>query len=406
MAGGNELVRERIVFHIAGYENVPASRAYDRFVRELQRFKRTWSVDAEASKPEFSFDQAAWDIETKGPNWSVTTHYHLARWDDLIGPALAVPMWRWLSCGLFAIGHFFWHGVLFAYLRTNWRYAIFFIYPLALFAGIVLLAVTGGWLATSLSGSLWLGLVVACVAFPLFAHLGKKIFLLHHLFADWIFSVDYLRRGDPELGARLDQLADRFISVAVAETADEIVVIGHSLGAVLAIELFDRVVQKGAELGKLRTRSAVLSIGSSILKIGLHPGARDFRAATFRVASNEAIFWADFQARIDIMNFFRTEPLPAMGLPDIGKPVVRHVSIRRMLTPKEFRRIWRNFFRIHRQFISGNDLRNAYDYYMFVCGPFSAEALATSAEGAVTLLDAAGALPATTTSQQPEASPP
>ena len=53
-----------------------------------------------------------------------------------------------------------------------------------------------------------------------------------------------------------------------------------------------------------------------------------------------------------------------------------------MLDDAAYRRIRLNFFRMHRQFVSGNTRRARYDYFMLVCGPLSAEAQLRSPDGA------------------------
>jgi hypothetical protein len=73
------------------------------------------------------------------------------------------------------------------------------------------------------------------------------------------------------------------------------------------------------------------------------------------------------------MNFYKRDPLTAMGLPPRDVPLVRMVRIRHMLDPAVYKRIRYRPLRMHLQFVSGNNLRNAYDYFMLVCGPLSAE---------------------------------
>jgi hypothetical protein len=57
------------------------------------------------------------------------------------------------------------------------------------------------------------------------------------------------------------------------------------------------------------------------------------------------------------------------------------VRVKAMLDPAAYRRIKRNLFRVHNQFVSGNDRRAAYDYFMLLCGPLSAENQARSRDG-------------------------
>jgi hypothetical protein len=92
------------------------------------------------------------------------------------------------------------------------------------------------------------------------------------------------------------------------------------------------------------------------------------------------------------MNFYRTDPLAAMRLPQADKPIVRPVSLRKMLEPAAFRRMRHRFFRLHCQFISGNDRRAPYDYFMLMLGPIPFEPQALTPEGAALSIAADGSL--------------
>jgi len=173
--------------------------------------------------------------------------------------------------------------------------------------------------------------------------------------------------------------------------ADEILVIGHSLGAVLAVDLIDRALKLDATLGSGKNPVTFITVGSSILKIGLHRGARRFRAMMERVARSPAIFWGDYQARIDLLNFYDSRPMTEMGLSTENEATVRLVEIGQMLDRDMYRRIRLHFFRLHCQFVSGNDRRASYDYFMLICGPVSAKAQTLAPDGAVSMIGYDGA---------------
>jgi hypothetical protein len=220
---------------------------------------------------------------------------------------------------------------------------------------------------------------------------GKRYYLFH-LFDDWIFSRSYVRWEHPVLSPRLDRTAQDLVAAARGGLFDEVLVLGHSLGAVLAVDLLDRALARDPDLGQGPARVALLTVGSSLLKIGLHRGAARFRAALQRVALAPGLVWAEYQALSDVMNFYKSDPVTALGLRSEGRPIRRVVRLSRMLSPDRYRRIRRDFFRLHRQFVSGNDRRAAYDYVMAVCGPFSAERVARSPDGPVSLLSEIGAV--------------
>ena len=384
-------VTKRLVFHIGGYDPIlPAGDAHRRFLRELKRFERTWCVEASVSAPVTSPHEMRWTIITKGGNWRVENQFRLVRWDDVIQGKTQEPLWRRLPLGIFAFFDFAFGGALRAYLRINWHYAIFFLYPFTLFAFLSVTALAIGVLIGRADGLI--GSISGLTAFAMFLAGPWRWLHLAPLFDDWILARDYIRDGNSVLKQKLDRTAEQIIEAAREPGVDEILVLGHSLGAVLAIDFIDKALTLQPALGLSGPRFAFITIGSSVLKIGLHRGARGFRAAVARVATAPGVFWGDYQARVDIMNFYGSDPIAEMGLKAGAMPVVRRVEIGRMLEHTTYRKMRLRFFRLHCQFISGNDRRAEYDYFMLACGPLTAECQTRNPDGAQGLIGADGAL--------------
>jgi hypothetical protein len=132
-------VAKRLVFHIGGYDPItPPAGAQRRFVREMGRFQLTWSVKAFIDRLQSSADQTKWNVTTTGPNWQVETEYHLVRWDDVIETFKRRTIWSRIPLGILAFLDFVVAGALGGYLRTNWHYAGFFLYPFVAFGALVL----------------------------------------------------------------------------------------------------------------------------------------------------------------------------------------------------------------------------------------------------------------------------
>ncbi len=387
------LIRTRLVFHLGGYDpHMLPEKSYRRFIRELKRFEKTWCAAAAVSPLSVAADEATWQITTTGPNWRVETRYCLVRWDDIIKAVARRPWWQRFPLSQVAFLDFTAAGALWGYIRTNWRYALFFLYPFLLFDIFIIIAWFTGDFLTKVSGSIWIGVIAGLLMLVALVRGPSRWLGIVTLFDDWIFSTNYIHAGYPVLEKRFDFIAKDIDTAARSAHVDEILVVGHSLGAVLAIDLLDRVLKGNPSIGVSLPRVAFLSVGSSILKIGLHRGARRFRGSLQRVAAASGIFWAEYQALTDVMNFYKTNPVSEVGLTAIDRPAVRIVKIRNMLDPASYRRIRRNFYRVHNQFISGNERRTPYDYFMLVCGPLSARQQVESPDGAASAFDANGAL--------------
>ena len=386
-------VAKRLVFHVGGYDPItPPASAQQRFVREIARFQRTWSVKAIVDGLSDTADQIRWNVTTIGPDWLVETDYRLVRWHDVIEAFGRRSIGSRISVGILAFLDFVLAGTLWRYVLTNWRYAGFFLYPFVMFGLLIAAAFLIGAFAFKITGSIPIAIGGGLFGFA--AVLAGPWRWLHmgDLFDDWIFSREYIRYGNSEIEQRLDRLAAELVAAASNSAADEILVIGHSLGAVLAVDLLDRALKLDPALGRNKIPVTFLSVGSSILKIGLHPKAIRFRTTMERVAKSRAIFWGDYQALVDPLNFYKSRPMAEMGLSTEDEPTVRVVRLSQMLDDDMYQRMRLNFFRLHCQFISGNDRRALYDYFMLVCGPVSAKSQTLAPDGAVSMIGDDGAL--------------
>lgn len=386
-------VAKRLVFHIGGYDpitwHVSAQR---RFVREIARFQRTWSVKAVVHGLHETADQIQWNVTTTGPDWLVETDYRLVQWHDVIETFGRRSIGSRIPLGILAFLDFVLAGTLWRYLLTNWRYAVFFLYPFVMFGLLVAAAFLIGVFAFKNTGSIPIAIGGGLLGFAAVLVGPWRWLKLGDLFDDWIFSREYIRSGNSDIEKRLDRLAAELVAAASNSAADEILVVGHSLGAVLAVDLLDRALKLDPALSRSKIPVSFITVGSSILKIGLHPNAERFRAAVERVAKSRAIFWGDYQALVDPLNFYKSQPMAEMGLSTENEAIVRIVRLSQMLDYEIYRRISLNFFRLHCQFISGNDKRASYDYFMLTCGPISAKSQTLASDGAISMIADDGAL--------------
>lgn len=379
------IVQKRCMLHLGGYEPMRPDRYHRRFERELRRFERTWTVSASLSPPTLSDDGlvASWRITTRGPNWQVETEFRLLRWDDLVAADQARPGWKRVLRGLGALADFLVSGAAVAYFRTNWRYGLFFAAPIVALACFTAIALA---LAAYVAHrEPLLAPVAALVVFAGLLYWPGQWLQLGYLLDDWSFAADFARRRRRDIEARLDRLAEQLLEDARSGRFDEILVSGHSFGAAFLPTLVDRALHRDPTLGRASVPLNLMSTGSSLLKVGLHPAAAWLRSAVGRIVCAPAIYWVEYQALVDIINFYRTNPVKALNLPACDKPIVRIVHIRDMLDAATYRRLRGDFFRLHRQFMMGNDKRYFYDYYLTCCGPL-AFAVAVAAKEQVTML--------------------
>ncbi len=313
---------------------------------------------------------------------------------------LAGPAWPRLASGAAVFADIIASGTFSRYFAASHRYALFFLVP---FLDVVLFAAVGALVGYVLAGELGLaGLArsaaatgIAVVLFRLLMHWPGGRWRVEQGLADWILARDYMRGRRPDIEARLDRFAERLVACARAGTADEIVIVGHSLGASLVVDLVTRALARDPDLARRGPAIAVLTIGATIPKIALHPDGARLRDCAEKVAREPDTFWVEYQARDDAISFYKFHPvmLRAIGpAGDPAPPLVRRVQFHEMMTPAEFRRRRLSFMRLHSQFVMANAQRATYDYFMIACGPLPLRATARAANGPRDLIAADGAV--------------
>jgi pimeloyl-ACP methyl ester carboxylesterase len=395
------MVRWRHVYHVAGYDPVGAAW-YRVFKRELAIFARTWNVCSEASDPIRQPEalNVRWNIATRAPNWHVETVYEPLLWDDIVLADFTRPVMKRLAASCLAFLDIVMTGTAFRYLRASWQYALFFLFPFFLLVTFGAAAVAAAFWGASffaLPSTMQIALIIALsvAIFTGLLHWPGQRWRLQQALDDWIFSRDYLYGRRPDVEARLDRFAEMLVARTRDTALDEIVVVGHSMGATIALEIVTRALALDPNFGSRGPAVCLLTVGSTIPKFTLHPAGERFRQLAQDLARESSIAWAEYHARSDAISFYKFDPVSLKrfsGDPIRGKPLLRRVRIQHMLSKRTY---WRNrlrFMRMHYQFVMANELRSTYDYFMMVCGPIPFSRSVLAPRGPAELIAPDGAL--------------
>jgi hypothetical protein len=377
------LITRRHVFYVEGYDPRGAAGYHRIFGREWALFRKVWGLGGHLGELAIDSDMLAhWDVDTAGPNWQVATRYEFLRLEPFIGASMREPLIRQIPRALAWTLDDLATGTLFRIFRAAWRFGVHLVLP-----QILLL----GWLALALAGA-----VLAAVAATRFVDLpallaaviglaaGAAIFAALRPLADRWFVVQLnvcwpnlraLGRGAPTgFDHPIEACAQRLVAVARAAQVDEIVVVGHSAGGAISPLVMARALELDPDLGRHGPRLVLLTVASLMPAVALHPAAVGLRGAIRRLASEPSVLWIDCQARKDIMNFWDFDPVAGIGVvagAERCNPTIWIVRLRDMLTDDAYRRLRFSYFRMHYQFVMGNNRRAPYDYFLLVCGPVS-----------------------------------
>jgi pimeloyl-ACP methyl ester carboxylesterase len=297
---------------------------------------------------------------------------------------MAEPMWRQVPRALGWMLNYLFTGTLFRVFRASYQYGLALVHFQVLLLYWLGLSALGGWVVGSqlmdfLGAPLALGVMIGAAAaigcFKLLRPLADRWFVVQ-INSHWPYLLEYAR-GKPSCFDRaIEAGARRLSDVARANEADEIVVVGHSGGGVTAPAVVARALELDPDVGRRGPPVVLLTPGSLMPGIGLHPGAVKVRAVIERIAVEPSILWIDVQARRDALNFFGFDPVAGIGI-DVGtkrcNPYIWQARFRDMLRPDRYHAVRWKLFRMHYQFIMANDMRAPYEYLMLVCGPAPVE---------------------------------
>ncbi len=370
-------IRQRRVFFIEGYEPKGAEGFHHLFRREWNRFRENWGVTGKVHDVHLeSGDIASWEIETVGPNWSVATRYEFLRLEPQIRANLAQPMWLQIARTIRLMAGDLATGSLWRVFRASWRMGVLISYSQVLFLLWFGLSVSGGWFLARATGSANIYAIIAgaAAAFGIFALLRPIVgaMFVNQLNNCWPYLREFARGKPTDFDRSVDVLAARIVAAAKAGDADEILLVGHSAGAMLALITIKRALEFDPDLGIRRPTVALITVGSIMPLFAMHPAAAKLRNTIKSISTEPTILWADCQAREDFMNFSGFDPVAGVGI-EAGEqrcnPVIWQIPFQSMISKRTFGRMRFNYWRKHYQYIMSNERRAAYDYYMFVCGP-------------------------------------
>jgi hypothetical protein len=375
-------VQHRHIIYVQGYDPRGLAQYYRMFRTELRKFGTLYQVATTVSRPETATDgeTASWSIEAKATDWETRTSYDFLRFEDLIQRDLASPIWGTVFHASWIYWRLMLGGTIARFWEAHWRFATFISYPHFLLF-LETLASLG--IAVAFDDVLErfgipapLSMVAAAALFV--AALGtilkytENLTYLLYLLCDTIWTWEFAHRQRPEWDQRIDRFAKYLVDVARRSDAEEIVVVGHSSGSFLGVEIMARALKLDPALGRHGPRIVLLTIGGNFPIVGFHAAAQDFRDHLRQLAIEPSIDWIDCQARKDVMSFFLFDPITSHGI-DVGalrrNPTIVPVRFREIIKPENYNLFRWKFFRVHFQFVMANEEPYAYDFFMIVCGP-------------------------------------
>jgi pimeloyl-ACP methyl ester carboxylesterase len=319
-----QVVENRCVFYISGFDPRGARHYHSLFTAEIAKKNADssqhnynndlGSVQVTKRKTENSYT-TAWSTKTTSMQTArqipFTTHtdFRFLGWDDIARkhwPTSRIMHWlRYVQVsGRFVFSSFF---------PRAWRIAkpaaIYLLTPnivilFTLLACLLIIAI-GPWSIRAWGVPSWPAALtavmsgLACWGIWRWAHAFERTRKLDWIMRSHAFTARQAHGEVPEIEERIDAFAQQLIERVKRNSDDEILLVGHSSGPILAISALARAITQYPKLFEHTARIALLTLGQCTPMLSLLPKADRFRQELAVLAQQKDLLWIDLSSNTD-----------------------------------------------------------------------------------------------------------
>ncbi len=387
----NGTVTQRKVFYIPGYDPIHPRRYRELYRKEgaAQALISGYRLDL---RPKAGEGPYGWQVDAVMDGQAVHADVDVLIWSDIVRDSMSTTIPATYGQLLRTAWIYIGSGALARLMRLRKGPVIAALYPVVFLLAQLGLACLAGWLVFRLAGlgiaygglegtagavALRLGGVVGGLALLWgvlrWFRARDSRFFAYYLMHDFAFSA-HLRGGNPSaLEARMDQFR-AMIAAALREPVDEVLVVGHSSGAHLAVSVLADLLRAGQGPAPRTGRGpalAFLSLGQVVPMVSFLPAAHRLRADLQYLSESTELCWVDVTAPGDGCAFALCDPVAVSGVARAAKrwPLVISAAFTQTLQPETWKKLRWRFFRLHFQYLCAFDRPGDYDYFALTAGP-------------------------------------
>lgn len=361
-----DVIRRRKVFYLPGYDPFHPRR-YRELYRTESRKQAEISGYEIALAPKQAGGAFGWTVHATIEGAAVETEMEVLVWSDLVRKSMSNSIigtyWQLIRTAWIYLGS----GALFRLMTLRKGPMIAALYPVAVLLGQLVLAILAGSFAARLMPHPLLGLAVGLGmgwgVLHLFKRWDPKLFA-YYLMHDYAHTAQHKGAYPKDLAASLVTFRAR---IAAAQEAgyDEILVVGHSSGAHLAVSILAELPERAG------SRVALLTLGHVVPMVSFLPQAKGLRRDLQRLSERCDIAWVDVTAPGDGCAFALCDPVAVSGVARAAQrwPLVFSAAFTQSLAPETWAALRWRFFRLHFQYMCAFDRPKDYDYFQITAGP-------------------------------------
>jgi hypothetical protein len=402
-------VQRRCVFYFAGFDPSGPAHYHRMYQQEaaLQAQVSGYAIEV-GPRRKTGEHLANWSVThtSKNEDSPTTTHtdYVYARWDDIVRRHwykldFSASSWRFLIAFLATQWLYLRTGATKRMLQLSWPPVVAALSHALILVLVISLGITAPWTAWTIIKPLFgfshLALAACAFATLLCAapsymaiiwtvrELEKKFHILW-LIRGYLFTREQALGKIPELDVRLAYFSQSIGEALSSGQYDEVLIVGHSLGSVLAVEAtalslitHDKNAQKKQADGLTasqapRTTLGLLTLAQLIPLLSSLPQATPFRERLKQLSFAQHLDWIDISAPPDGCCFVLVDTIEAaVPLQECGPYRAKLLSPRfqTLFNAAQYQALRKRRLDLHFQYIKASPLAGEYDYFAISAGP-------------------------------------
>lgn len=377
--GSGRAVARRCVLYVSGFDPKGASHYHGLLAEQgkQQSQRDGWDLEVGPRK-RLSNANSVWPVQSCVNGQAVYTHYEFLCWDDIVRAhwtrstlqlwwQIVATTWFNLRCGaLWRMYGLSWPPVLALTLP--------FLLVLLLTVGTPLAGLWSAWVVQDWGGVWWLAALTGLSAAGSVWMLGKQLearYSMYWMMRSYAFNALQAQKKTPQLEQRLQAHASTLVDKVLNGFYDEVLLVGHSSGATMAASILGKALGTNPEIAQQKTTLSFLTLGQWVPALGTLPAASSFRSELESIARSTGVSWLDFSAPSDGCCFALQDPFKACGVAFEKEGVelkVLNPKFADMFAPDLYRKLKKDKFNLHFQYLKASHNRVDYDYFLIVAG--------------------------------------
>ena len=366
-------VTRRLIFYVPGFDPFPLRRYRELYRKEAKRQAALAGYQISQLPPDPALG-ADWGVDSVFEDQRTFAAFIVLGWSDLVKHAMSAGILRTYVALFQTLWIYLYSRAFFDLIQMRKGPVIAALHPVVMLLSQLLIALFTAWLVSLNFSSFWLSVPFASVIFIAILRGFKaldRIFFAYYLMQDFAFSAQLRGAYPAPLQQRINAFSAR-IEKALKENWDEILVVGHSSGAHIAISALAQI-ERSAAFDQAPATVGFLSLGQVIPMVAFLPNAGQLRRDLYDISLSTAIYWVDITAPGDGCSFSLCDPVAVSALPLAAQtgPLVLSAAFSQALSPTRWRRLRWRFFKLHFQYLRAFDETHHYDYFAITAGPIT-----------------------------------